>query len=450
MEFNKAMEIAGRYLGFAPHDMDPTAPQGLWICDNLVTSSTIHANAVCMGTGCDWDDIVKCQPFFAHFPYIVIVAPNAIAREEMVKELHPRLSGSCVYVATDAGFRGCTSMVDYVKRYGDQKIVEILEGSLELPAYGLVRLADVQRRDLSNVPRTLSGFKRLDQGIGGFFAGELSVWTGVNGSGKSTILSQILLESINQGHTVCAYSGELPKEQFKEWTLLQAAGPDHVRYETDKVTGKRIAIPDPIANKQIDEWLGDRYWLFDLEKNTTHSPETIIRQFEAARMQYGADVFLVDNIMMVDFDGVREKDFYREQSRFMRTLITFAKRRKVHVHLVVHPKKDGADGNGVLTKADVGGSGDITNRPDNVFAMSIRSRDVDGKLEQRPYLSILKNRDFGAKGEVWLDFDKKSRRFYQNRTGSPDKRFGWDPAGQQLTLEDATPEIDEVFPEAHG
>lgn len=446
MEFKKAMELAGRYLAFAPRDMDPTAPQGLWICDSLVTVSSIHANAVCMGTGCDWDDVLQCRPFFAYFPYIVIVAPNSIAREEMVKELYPRLSGFCVYVAQDAGFRGCTSMVDYIKRFGERKTVEILEGSLELPAYGLVRLADVQRRDLSQVPRTLSGFKRLDQGIGGFFAGELSVWTGVNGSGKSTILSQLLLESVEQGHRVCAYSGELPKEQFKEWTLLQAAGPDHITYESDKLTGKRIAVPEPIAHKQIDEWLGDRYWLFDLEKNTSHSPETILTQFEAARMQYGADVFLVDNIMMVDFDGVREKDFYREQSRFMRTLITFAKRRMVHVHLVVHPNKDGA-GDGKLTKKDVGGSGDITNRPDNVFAMSIRSREVDGKAEQCPYLTILKNRDFGAKGEVWLDFDKKSRRYYQTKVGSADKRYGWDPSGQQLTLIEGPSDIDDVFPE---
>lgn len=168
----------------------------------------------------------------------MIVTANAIARERMVAELRPRLPASCIYVVTDAGWRNCKTVEDYVALYGAAHLPDILSGAEELPAYGLLNLAEVPRRDMSKIPRTLSRFSVLDSSIGGFYSGELSVWTGKRGIGKSTLLSQMLLEALDQGHTVCAYSGELPKEQFREWTYLQAAGPEHIRYITDQATGK--------------------------------------------------------------------------------------------------------------------------------------------------------------------------------------------------------------------
>ena len=255
MEFEKAMELASQYLTFTPRFIDPAQPQGLWICDTVTEVSAIQINAVCLGTGCGWDDVVRCRPFLEAFPYLVIVTVNPIAREKMVSELRPRLPASCIYVVTDAGWRNCKTVPEYVALYGSDHLPDILSGAVELPAYGLLNLADVPRRDMSKVPRTLSQFPVLDSSIGGFYAGELSVWTGKRGIGKSTLLSQLLLEAVDQGHTVCAYSGELPKEQFREWAYLQAAGPEHIRYITDKATGKKLASADALADRQISRWL---------------------------------------------------------------------------------------------------------------------------------------------------------------------------------------------------
>ena len=243
---------------------------------------------------------------------------------------------------------------------------------------------------------------------------------------------------------------ELPKEQFREWIYLQAAGPEHIVYETDEATGKRLAMADLMADKRISEWLDERFWLFDLEKNTKHDPETILKQFEYAKMRYNADVFLVDNIMSVDFDGFPDRDFNRVQSRFTQMLVTFSKRRQVHTHLVVHPRKSTSDTNSKVSSDDVSGSGDITNRADNVFFLTTHAvSDKEGQPAQKPLLQILKNRDFGARGQQWLDFDRKSRRFFQDKSGDPKRPYGWDMAAQQIRL--ATPEdrddINQVFPE---
>lgn len=436
MEFEKALKLAHEYLAFCGDQyMNAEAPQGIWICDSAVEVQYIVDNAVCLPSGGDWDDIIKCRPFFECFPYVVLVTPNAIAREQLVEKIPPRLPACCIYVIQDAGFRGCKTIREYIDAYGQDKLLDILAGAEELPAYGLIDLSTVEPWDLTKIPRTLSGFDRLDKSIGGFFAGELSIWTGKRGMGKSTILSQMLLQAIDQGHRVCAYSGELDKEQFREWAYLQAAGPAHVEYRTDPLTGKEIPSVPPQTAALISEWLKERFWLFDLERNTTHDPKAILSQFSYAKMRYGADVFLVDNIMAVDFIGVREKDFYREQSKFTQELAMFAKRQHAHVHMVVHPKKEdksGSNGKSERFTADgVSGSGDITNRADNVFFLTTHTVDE----EEKPILVTLKNRKFGSKAQPWLDFDKKSRRFFPEG-GDPKKPFGWEMTARQVTMDE--------------
>lgn len=431
MEFEKALRLAGEYLSFEARFIDPKLPQGLWFCDSVAEISDIQLNAVCLGSGVEWDAVVKCRPFFELFPYVVIVTPNAIAREQLVRELYLRLPSCCVYVIQDAGFKGCKTIREYIEAYGASQLPNILSGAEELPAYGILDLSEVETRDLTKVPRTLSGFDRLDKSIGGFFSGELSVWTGKRGIGKSTILSQLLLNAIDQGHRVCAYSGELDKAQFREWTYLQAAGPEHIGYRDDPLTGKRLPTVDPAVDALISEWLKERFWLFDLERNTRHDPESILSQFAYAKMRYGADVFLVDNIMAVDFNCVRENDFYREQSKFTQALASFAKRQHVHVHLVVHPRKSSSGQAGKTTADDVHGSGDITNRADNVFFLTTH---VVGE-NRKPMLETLKNRDFGSHINQWLDFDKKSRRFFPEG-GDPKKALGWDMAARQVEIQE--------------
>ena len=169
MEFKAAMEQASKYLTFSPAFIDPEKPQGLWICDTVVEAAAIRENAVCLGLGCSWDDVVRCRPFLEAFPYLVIVTANAIARERMVAELRPRLPASCIYVVTDAGWRNCKTVEDYVALYGAAHLPDILSGAEELPAYGLLNLAEVPRRDMSKIPRTLSRFSVLDSSIGGVF-----------------------------------------------------------------------------------------------------------------------------------------------------------------------------------------------------------------------------------------------------------------------------------------
>lgn len=428
-----AMEI----LAMEPRFLDPGLPSGLWFCDCAESVQAVSINAVCLKTAHKWDELARCQDFFQAFPYIVIICPDPERRKVMTQELRRRVAGMVFYVASDKAFRGCATVTELRDTHGLAGIQEILMDTVELPVYGLLNLADVVRPELSAVHQ--SGFPIIDKRLGAFYKGELSVWTGRRGDGKSTLLGEILLDAVDQDCRICAYSGELPDWKFKYWTNLQAAGPAHVEMEQDKRTGKMVPTVPENIQAEIDRWLDRRFYIYDIGTSATHDAETILRLFQYAHQCYGCNVFLVDNCMTARFRVGRDADYYRAQSNFVADLVSFARRNGVHVHLVAHPRKTQTGKH--LGNDDVGGIGDITNLADNVFSLERSQRKDavgDAAKESVTALAILKNRMWGEttrSGEaIQLHFDPKSKRFY--RPGRPvDKRYGWDLA-EQVTFEE--------------
>ena len=80
----------------------------------------------------------------------------------------------------------------------------------------------------------------------------------------------------------------------------------------------------------------------------------------------------MEKSIFADFCRSREGDYFRAQSNFAGRLVQFAKTRGVHVHLVAHPRKSDKTRKH-LSSDDVGGSGDLTNRADNVFILSLKA-----------------------------------------------------------------------------
>ena len=431
-----------RYLTYEPRFLDPALPTGFWLCADAADVLTIQINAGCLAAGASWDDLGRCESFFARFPYVLLVCPDPQRREAMVAEVRRRLPETVLLVANDPAFRGCATVQQLRDTYGLAAVDHILLDTTELPVYGLLDLADVKPPDMTGMKRCLSGIPNLDRRIGGFYEGELSVWTGKRGEGKSTLLGQLLLEAVDQGFPVCAYSGELPAWKFKYWIALQAAGPNYIQDRKDPVTGRSLPAATPFAQRAIDEWWRGRFHIYDIGNRNTHDAADILRLFRYASRRYGAKIFLVDNLMSARLQAGRDRDFYRAQSEFVSELTAFAKSAGAHVHLVAHPRKteriDDSDA--------VAGIADVTNLADNVFSVS-RAQDQGDKYDTM--LSILKNRFFGERSKaITLSFEPLSKRFYKTGAGDPKKRYGWEHVYTQIQLPDegVSPEED-PFPD---
>ena len=296
-------------------------------------------------------------------------------------------------------------------------INSILKSLDEIDTLSSSKLIDLGKLESNYVERerVISGFSSLDKLIGGFNFGELSVWSGRSGQGKSTFLSQVILEAVNKGYKVCAYSGELFNTQFQNWIELQACGNEHLEKRYDTIKQHDVYLPSKEAETKIKQWLTGKFYLYNNE--FTCKDNNIIDVFKYAYKHYGCKVFLVDNLMTAKYESSNRDNYYLQQSIFVGELVRFAKTNNVIVHLIAHPKKT----QGELTKEDISGSLDITNRADNAFTVN---REDDGTTR----VKILKNRSQGIQGQFLLfDYDAKTKRFTpRGNDFAKYKKYGWE------------------------
>lgn len=287
----------------------------------------------------------------------------------------------------------------------------------------IIPLAEVKSVDYSKREKVISGINEIDKRIGGFYMGEVSVWTGKTGQGKSTFVNQMVCESISQNYSVCLYSGELVNSQLQNWINLQLAGESNVITLIDEQTGKiSYGISKQLAS-QIQNWYKDKLYIYnnEFEMNSVNHA-SIVEIFKQAYKKYGCRVFVVDNLMSARFINKSKDDYYTQQSCFVGELVAFAKSNNVHVHIIAHPKKTVNEN---LESEDISGTMDIANRVDNVFVISKTDKEKNPEIREDGRFIIRKNRSDGISNCVFnLYFNNKSRRF-STRIDQVEKKYDW-------------------------
>ena len=407
--------------------------RSLWFCRDVLDVDAVKDNAACLGVGVDDLSLLRsCEAFLRSFPSIFIAVPEEEVRATIVEAFEEYVPGLRILLPKDGAFGKHERVRDVLEAGGQSAVDRLLSDAVERPMKGLLDLSTVERMDPTTIPSVLSGIPALDQLIGGFYPGELSVWTGKRGGGKSTLLGQLLIEAVNQGQRVCAYSGELPAWRFREWIYLQAAGPSNIEVKKDPFSGREFYVVSQLAEKRLDDWFRGKFFLYDNSAPGGSNEDSILSIFSYAVRRHGCSVFLVDNLMSSRFGTSNDKDFYRAQSNFVGRLVEFVKQEETHLHLVAHPRK--GDGKTIFDADEVGGSGDITNRADNVFSLQRLSDQEAENQGCQSVLRVLKNRSFGATASIAMDYDVPSRRFYRAGTGNPGKKYGWERSGQQTAI----------------
>lgn len=362
--------------------------------------------------------VETCWDWLKQFSKIIIWGDNDEPGKKMVRNLLLKLDEWEV-ATVDSPHKDANECLYREGAAGCQKYINQAQAA---PIEGLLDLSDVEPLDVSKIERVKTNITWLDKELGGFNMGELTVWTGKPGSGKSTFVSQMLLESIDQNYKVCAYSGELRADRFQYWLYLQAAGKNNIKQYFDPVRQTDISYIPKQTIQKIKLWHKGKFFLYDNEISSQNAENTgILKMFALAAKRYGCKVFLVDNLMTSRFDGKSESDYYRAQSNFVNELVNFAKTYNVHVHLVAHPKKkDGA----INDMYDVSGTADIPGLAHNIFCLE-RAED---EKEYDTVLKVFKDRNGGSIGhKLGLVFDDKSKRFYQQSDPlKGNKKYGWE------------------------
>ena len=389
--------------------------------DSLSVAECGIDNAVSVPTGANgftW--LANCWDWITKFEDIVVFGDNEHGKITLADTLRARLPQP-VKVVRKKDYLGEKDANDILLKYGKQAVVTAVENA-EIPKLENVKdLSTVQSVDINALPKIKTNIPDIDRVIGGLIMGQVVLLTGKRGHGKSTFMSQLVCEALDQRENVFIYSGELADYHFKRWIDFQLAGTDYIKTVQNVYGDNEYTISEGVI-RQISDWykgrayIYDNNWLPDDDVEIESLPDTI----EKVIKQYGVRLVCIDNLMTA-MESVRENDqLYLAQSNFVGRLKKIAVKYDVVVILVAHPRKSKLE----FDNDDVSGSGDITNKVDVVISYQRVENDdtCDSKL------SITKNRLFGkyANGDnaIKLCYSEKTKRIFPY--GLYPRHYSWE------------------------
>ena len=384
--------------------------------DSLSVAEAGFTNAVSVPTGCNgftW--VPYCWDWIQNFKTIIVFGDYEKGHMTLLDDIKRRFSQLIKHVRYE-DYKDCKDANAILQKYGTAQIKVCIDNAQAEPIKHIRNLSEVEVINPYDIPKIRTGIKELDALLkGGLPLGSITLVTGKAGEGKSVLASQLMLEAIDQGHKVFAYSGELTDTAFKAIATLQAGGSHCYKYQNkDGYEGYTISDSNIAL---IDNWINNKIFIYD-DSIVEDQEETIVltRLIEDAIKRCGVDFIIIDNLMTaLELEHNGEDSKYDQQSTFVKRLARIARTFNVVLVLVAHMRKNNSNRNG---NDEVAGSSDIT----NLAAITLMyEKDNDQRR-----LKVWKNRLFGytnAEGYV-MDYEEKSKRIY-GAGDNPNREYGW-------------------------
>jgi twinkle protein len=251
-----------------------------------------------------------------------------------------------------------------------------------------------------------------------FRPGEMTLWGGANGNGKSLVTGQVALSLCSQGERVCIASFEMKptktlERMGRQWSGYNPADPAFA----GSPEAKKSLID---VYGQFRDWTDTRLWLYDQQGTVQADQVGAVVRYCAK--EKGITHFFVDSLMKC----VANEDDYNGQKRFVDELTAIARDYQIHVHLVHHIRKP-ADESHKPNKYDYKGSGAITDQVDNVISVwrnkvKEKKREEGKDCNESEPDSLLicdKQRNGEWEGSIGLWFERQSQQFVGNAGDEP-------------------------------
>lgn len=231
-----------------------------------------------------------------------------------------------------------------------------------------------------------------------FRPGEVSLWAGINGHGKSMFLSQVELDLCYQAQRVMVASFEMKPARQMHRMSRQASG---------------SSLPSREFLELFSQWTDGRLWIYDHVGAVEWKKLIAVMRYAVAN--FGIQHFVVDSLMKC----VKGEDDYNAQKDFVNALCAFALDHQVHVHLVHHMKK-GESEHKTPGKFDVKGTGAITDQVDNLFIVWRNKKAAEeNNGEPTCVLACEKQRNGEFEGKFGFWFDPDSQQYVEALSEQP-------------------------------
>lgn len=282
---------------------------------------------------------------------------------------------------------------------------------------GLITAASLKKRLFADLrPKekafTMSFFDKKWPEDGLYFRpGEVTVWTGAYGNGKSTFLNTLACGVVDKNIPVFIASMESKAE-----TTLRRMALSFITtwgfYNTG--TGFRNDAGHEYTHEEgyatFLSGAGEKLIFADVVGYIER--EKLMEMMLFSFRKYGVQHFFIDSLMRIK--GLEED--YPAQGDFLNQLQEFAKETGGHVHLVAHPRK--MEKGGKPSGLDLKGASLIANNADNIISVSrnhekaeIMKSGCELTEEERKMhdteVTVDKQRDSGWVGSFFFKFDRR-------------------------------------------
>jgi twinkle protein len=247
-----------------------------------------------------------------------------------------------------------------------------------------------------------------------FRLGEVTLYAGGNGGGKSLITGQIALHLIKQKRKCVIASFEMKPTSTIHRMLRQFAG----EFIDDPLTNDREKYIKGLTQR-FNQFAGEYLYIYDQQGSTT--PNQTIAMARYCAVELGIEHIFIDSLMKV----CNAEDNFNEQKYFVDELTALARDHNVHIHLIHHIRKLQSE-EVQPGKYDIKGTGAITDQVDNVFLMwrnkqkENRKRNGEKYEEDLPdaYLMCEKQRNGEAQEMYGLYYHQGSQQFIETWGGA--------------------------------
>lgn len=244
-----------------------------------------------------------------------------------------------------------------------------------------------------------------------FRRGEVTLWAGVNGHGKSEVTGMVSSSLVTQNERVCIASFEMKPRRTLSRMVRQFIGLDDTEVSREEIELLKAAYGD------FQAMCDQKLWFYD--QQGTVSPERVLSVARYCFKELKINHVFIDSLMKC----VKGEDDYNGQKALVDELTSIARDYMGHVHLIHHLRKSGKETD-QPDKSDVKGSGSIVDQVDNlILVWRNKQKELDkmagknrimanGDPEHDTILFVRKQRNgTGWEGGVGLYYDPASKQY---------------------------------------
>ncbi len=407
----KYLSLTGSKPGFFNYDsVDPEKPliisEGEF--DAMIIYQSGFQNVVSVGAGANslTDLIEQYRSFLNNFDSLIIFSDNDEAGDNMDRDFLNAFPDKVLLIDKTI-MKGNDANEEYLKG-GAEAIKKIIDSAQEKiegffnPDTDTTTIEEVFARGKF----IATGLPSIDRALNDLAPGCVTLVAGRSNGGKSTFVTQVIANAIEGENKVFLISGEDDKRILVNRIYQAVIGRDPQLYDYVNINKRRFKTPKKSIVHDLKKWHENKLHLF---MKGEASLKTTDQLFGMVSRKIKADKYnlvIIDNLMSV-LDSRSASDKYEDQANFVQRCCDLAKMYHTHIIIVLHPNKTYQKG-ASMDFEQISGNSDMSNKADNIIAVTREYSDE--KLAQGidGYVEILKNRYFTDLLKIPLFYDQET------------------------------------------